>query len=54
MGIGFGDAGSLAMMSEQGTEARGRHACSACSSFQANEQRGAATWRTFQTQVMIE
>ena len=54
MGIGFGDAGGLAMMPEQGTETRGGHACSAGTSFEANEQGRAAVRRTFQTQVRIE
>ena len=54
MGIGFGDAGGLAMMTEQRTETRGRHAFSACASFQANKQGRAAVRRTFQTQVIIE
>ena len=54
MGIGFGDTGGLSMMTEQGTETGGSHACSACASFQANEQGRAAVRRTFQTPVMIE
>jgi hypothetical protein len=54
MGIGFGDTGGRAMMTEQRPETRGGHACSACASFQANEEGRAAAGRTFQTQVMIE
>src|SRR4030095_5002589 len=54
MRVGFGDARSLTMMTEQRTETRGCHARSACASFQANEQSRAAVRRTFQTQVMIE
>src|SRR5690242_5328978 len=53
-GLAFGDTGGLAMMTEQGTETRGSHACSACASFQANEQGRAAVRGTFQTQVMVE
>jgi hypothetical protein len=54
MRIGFGDAGRLTMMTEQGTKPRSGHACSAGAAFQANEERLAAVGRTFQTQVMIE
>ena len=54
MGIGFGDAGSLAMMTEKRTQARGRHPCSSGAPLQGNEQGGTAAGRTFQAQVMIE
>src|SRR5215472_1395490 len=42
------------MVAEQGTQSRSVHACSACTPFQNNTQRGTAGTWTFELQMVIE